>query len=343
MKTRIIDASDKDGLDQAAQLIKAGDLVVFPTETVYGLGADAFNVEAVKKIFIAKGRPGDNPLIIHLAKSEDIYDLAADLPQKARQLMDAFWPGPLTMVLKKAPCVPDEVTSGLDTVALRVPDHPIAKAFIERAGCPIAAPSANRSGRPSPTETKHVLEDLDGRVAAIITASDAEIGLESTVIDMTCEPPVVLRPGDVTLAELRRVLGQVDLSPATMEETTIEKAISPGMKYSHYSPQGQLIVVKGSPAEIKDKIRRALRQAKKSPMKYGVLSRDETMANYQEGIIISLGSQDNPREMAKNLYSRLRTFDELGVEVIYAEDIPMDNTTLALINRLYKAAAYTFL
>ncbi len=343
MKTKIIDGADKEGLKEAADLIKAGEIVVFPTETVYGLGADAFNDEAIKKIFIAKGRPADNPLIIHLAKSDDLYDLVAEVPDKARQLMDTFWPGPLTMVLKKSQVVSDEVTSGLDTVAIRLPDHPIAKAFIERAGCPIAAPSANRSGRPSPTETKHVLDDLDGRVAAIITSSDAEIGLESTVIDMTCDPPVVLRPGDVTLSELQRVLGDVLLSPSTINEVKVEKAVSPGMKYSHYSPKGQLIVVKGSREEIKEKIRRALRQAKKNPMKYGVLSRDETMSDYQEGIIISLGSQENPKEMAKNLYSRLRTFDELGVEVIYAEDIPMDNRTLALINRLYKAAGYTFL
>lgn len=343
MKTKIIDSLNTDGLKEAARLIQEGEIVVFPTETVYGLGADAFNADAVKKIFVAKGRPEDNPLIIHLARVEDIVDLVSEVPTKARQLMDAFWPGPLTIVLKKSSKVPDEVTSGLDTVALRIPDHPVAKAFIELSGGPIAAPSANQSGRPSPTETKHVLEDLDGRVAAIITASDAEIGLESTVIDLTCEPPVILRPGDVTVSELEGVLGKVLITPGVIDDVKVEQAASPGMKYNHYSPKGQLIVVKGNKEEIKNKINHALGQSKKNPMKVGILSRDETMANYQEGITISLGSQENPREMAKNLYSRLRTFDELGVEVIYAEDVPMDNRTLALINRLYKAAGYTFL
>lgn len=348
MKSKIItieninDAALSD-LETAAAFIKAGGTVVFPTETVYGLGGDAFNPLAIKKIFEAKGRPDDNPLIVHIASLDAVGSLVAAIPEKAERLMKAFWPGPLTIVMEKAVTIPAVVTGGLNTVGVRFPDHPIAQAFIKMAGCPIAAPSANRSGRPSPTQGKHVLEDLDGRVDAIILSSDTELGLESTVIDMTVEPPMVLRPGDVTLAELREVLGQVAVSTNVTQNVMPEKIASPGMKYTHYSPKGDLVVVKGTSEEICEKITRALSHYKGNPMTIGVLASDETMGCYREGLIISLGSRNDPREMSKNLFSRLRTFDELGVEKIYAEDIPLDNETLALINRLYKAAGYIFI
>lgn len=348
MKTKIVNIEVLDeaalkNLAAVAELIKNGETVVFPTETVYGLGADALNPQAIKKIFTAKGRPDDNPLIVHIAELEEAKSLVADIPPKAEILMKVFWPGPLTIIMKKAATIPTEVTGGLNTVGVRLPDHPIARAFIRMAGGPIAAPSANRSGRPSPTQGKHVLEDLEGRVAGIILSSDTELGLESTVIDMTVEPPVVLRPGDVTLAELREVLGRVEVSANVTQNVVPEKVASPGMKYTHYSPQGELVVVKGTPEEICEKITKVVSNYKGKPMTIGVLTSDETMACYREGLIISLGSRTDPKEMAKNLFSRLRTFDELGVEKIYAEDIPLNNDTLALINRLYKAAGYAFI
>lgn len=353
MKTKIINIETLDDaalkkLEEIALLIRAGETVVFPTETVYGLGADALNPQAIKRIFEAKGRPDDNPLIVHIAGLDEVKPLVANIPEKAKILMQTFWPGPLTLIMEKAAMIPLEATGGLNTVGVRFPDHPIAQAFIKMAGCPIAAPSANRSGRPSPTQGKHVLEDLDGRVAGIILSSDTELGLESTVIDMTVDPPVVLRPGDVTVAELREVLGAVEVSANVTRNIVPEKVSSPGMKYTHYSPKGELVVVKGTPEEIREKITKTLshhkgKPNKGKPMTIGVLASDETMGFYREGFIISLGSRNDPKEMSKNLFSRLRTFDELGVEKIYAEDIPLNNETLALINRLYKAAGYVFI
>ena len=348
MKTKIvkIETLDEAALKKLADLallIRTGETVVFPTETVYGLGADALNPQAIKKIFAAKGRPDDNPLIVHIASLDEVAPLVANIPEKAEMLMRTFWPGPLTLIMEKAAMIPTEATGGLNTVGVRFPDHPIAQAFIKMAGCPIAAPSANRSGRPSPTQGKHVLEDLDGRVAGMILSSDTELGLESTVIDMTVEPPVVLRPGDITVAELREVLGAVAVSANVTQNIVPEKVSSPGMKYTHYSPKGELVIVKGTPKEISEKITKVLTHYKGKPMTIGVLASDETMGFYREGFIISLGSRNDPKEMSKNLFSRLRTFDELGVEKIYAEDIPLNNETLALINRLYKAAGYAFI
>lgn len=348
MKTQIFDIQNLDAkglklLEIPAALIRKGENVVFPTETVYGLGANALNPEAVKKIFVAKGRPEDNPLIIHVSELSQVDPLVARIPSKAKKLMDAFWPGPLTIIMEKSTIVPEVVTAGLNTVAVRFPSNDIARAFIKLAGCPVAAPSANLSGRPSPTEGKHVLEDLEGRVAAIILSSDGELGLESTVIDMTLDPPVVLRPGDVTVAELQEVLGEVLVAASVTKSTTTDKAKSPGMKYTHYFPKGELVVVKGNQEQICEKITQAVSHYHGTPMTIGILASDETMESYHTGVIISLGSRDDPKEMAKNLFSRLRTFDELGVEKIYAEDIPLNNETLALLNRLYKAAGYTFI
>lgn len=348
MKTIIINIQKLDAeglklLEVPAALIRKGGTVVFPTETVYGLGANALDPEAVKKIFIAKGRPEDNPLIVHISEISEVDALVTNIPVKAKKLMDAFWPGPLTLIMEKSEIIPEVVSPGLKTVAVRFPSHEIARAFIKMAGCPLVAPSANLSGRPSPTEGKHVLEDLDGRVAAIILSSDGELGLESTVIDMTVDPPMLLRPGDVTLAELREVLGEVLVSSNVTKNILPDKVRSPGMKYSHYSPKGEMVVVKGKPREICEKIKHAVSHSHGKPMTIGILATDETMESYKEGFIISLGSRNDPREMAKNLFSRLRTFDELGVEKIYAEDIPLNNETLALCNRLYKAAGYTFI
>lgn len=328
-------------LSKAGALLSAGETVVFPTETVYGLGANALDEGAVQKIFEAKGRPADNPLIVHIAEKEALDGLVSSVSKKAKKLMEAFWPGPLTLIMKKSNAVSKTVTAGLDTVAVRFPSHPVAQGLIKAAGVPIAAPSANISGRPSPTTGSHVIEDMMGRVAAIIVADETEVGLESTVVDTTTEPPTVLRPGGVTVAELETVIGRVAVSPNAIENVIPEQAKSPGMKYTHYSPKGDLVIVKGSDAEKVEKINRHIK--KHEEMKVGILATDETMANYKSGLIISLGSRNSPEEMCHNLFARLRTFDDLGCEKIYAEDIEVSNETLALANRLYKAGGYQFI
>ncbi|MEG0377134.1 MAG: L-threonylcarbamoyladenylate synthase, partial [Eubacterium sp.] len=295
----------------------------------------------VQKIFKAKGRPSDNPLIVHIADLKDVSLLVKEVPEKAEKLMKAFWPGPLTLIMKKKETVPDDVTAGLDTVAVRFPSDLIAQGIIRSAGVPVAAPSANISGRPSPTKSEHVIEDMMGRVAAIIVSQDTEVGLESTVVDMTTEPPTMLRPGGITVSELEAVIGEVTISKNITENIIPDKVMSPGMKYTHYSPKGDLIIVKGTDAEKVEKINRHIKKSEE--MRIGILATDETMGNYKSGIIISLGSRNNPEEMSHNLFARLRTFDDMGIEQIYAEDIEMSNETLALINRLYKAGGFRFI
>ena len=346
MKTEIFKAdSPLEGIlnvSRAGELLAEGKTVVFPTETVYGLGANALDETAVKKIFEAKGRPADNPLIVHIGHLEDLDGLVAEVPPKAKLLMDKFWPGPLTMIMKKTDAVPKVVTAGLDTVAVRFPSDPIASALIRSAHVPVAAPSANISGRPSPTKAEHVIEDMMGRVSAIITVENlTDVGLESTVVDMTTEPPTMLRPGGITVSEIEAEIGKIEVSPNVIENVIPEKAKSPGMKYTHYSPKGDLVIVKGSDAEKAEKINKQLRR--NEAMHVGILATDETMDNYHSGLIISLGSRSDPEEMSRNLFDRLRNFDELGVEKIYAEDIEVGNATLALVNRLYKAGGYHFI
>ncbi|MEF9918207.1 MAG: L-threonylcarbamoyladenylate synthase [Eubacterium sp.] len=345
MKTQIyeMDSPLKSvfNLSKAGELLMAGETVVFPTETVYGLGANAFDEAAVQKIFDAKGRPADNPLIVHIADERDVKKLVKVIPVKAKKLMDAFWPGPLTLIMKKKDSISDLVTAGLDSVAVRFPSNAIAQGLIKSAGVPIAAPSANISGRPSPTKGEHVIEDMMGRVAAIIISKDTEVGLESTVVDMTSEPPTLLRPGAITLTELRKTIGEVRVSPNITQNIIPDKAMSPGMKYTHYSPKGDLVIVKGTDAEKVEKINRLIK--KNAVMKVGILATDETMGHYKTGIIISLGSRNDPEEMSRNLFARLRTFDDLGIEKIYAEDLEVNNETLALMNRLYKAGGYHFI
>ncbi len=346
MKTEIFNAdSPLEGIfhiARAGEMIAEGKTVVFPTETVYGLGANALDAEAVQKIFEAKGRPSDNPLIVHIGSTSDLENLVQEVPRKAEQLMEAFWPGPLTMIMKKTDQVPEAVTAGLDTVAIRFPSDPIASALIRAAHVPVAAPSANISGRPSPTKPEHVIEDMMGRVSAIITGGEGtKVGLESTVMDMTTEPPTMLRPGGVTVEAIEAVIGKIDVSPNVIENVIPEKAKSPGMKYTHYSPKGDLVIVKGNDEEKVEKINKNIK--KHEEMRVGILATDETMDHYHSGLIISLGSRKDPEEMSRNLFDRLRSFDELGVEKIYAEDIEVNNETLALVNRLYKAGGYHFI
>ncbi|WP_352407555.1 L-threonylcarbamoyladenylate synthase [Acetoanaerobium noterae] len=329
---------DKEFLDEqlhkVANLLKAGKTVVFPTETVYGLGANALDPEAAKKIYEAKGRPSDNPLIVHISKKEDVDFLAGNISQDAKLLMEAFWPGPLTLILDKSDNVPIETTGGLMTVAIRMPSNPIARKLIDLAGVPIAAPSANISGRPSITSSKYLVEELCERVDAIIISEDSEIGLESTVIDMTASTPVILRPGKIGKTEIEKILNkEIELDPSLKDENTAPK--SPGMKYKHYSPNATVIVVTGSLDEMKQKINQKLSLDKNKSDKVKVVCLEDRVSVY-DGYGISWGK--NSLEAAKNLFKILRLMDEQNVEVVYFEALNSDEISEAVMNRLIKAA-----
>ncbi len=329
---------DKEFLDEqlhkVANLLKAGKTVVFPTETVYGLGANALDPEAAKKIYEAKGRPSDNPLIVHISKKEDVDFLAGNISQDAKLLMEAFWPGPLTLILDKSDNVPIETTGGLMTVAIRMPSNPIARKLIDLAGVPIAAPSANISGRPSITSSKYLVEELCERVDAIIISEDSEIGLESTVIDMTASTPVILRPGKIGKTEIEKILNkEIELDPSLKDENAAPK--SPGMKYKHYSPNATVIVVTGSLDEMKLKINQKLSLDKNISDKVKVVCLEDRVSVY-DGYGISWGK--NSQEAAKNLFKILRLMDEQNIEVVYFEALNSDEISEAVMNRLIKAA-----
>ncbi len=328
METRIF---QKDNLNEAAELIKKGQLVAFPTETVYGLGADALNKEAVRKVFLAKGRPADNPLIVHVKEALDVEEIAY-VNQEFHLLAKHFWPGPLTMVLPKKKVVPDVTSGGLDTVAIRCPQNEIALELISLADTPIAAPSANRSGRPSPTEANHVLQDMQGIIAGIVDGGHTGIGLESTVLDLSAKLPEILRPGGVTIEMLREVLPNVRqaiINPG-------KKIKSPGLKYRHYAPQAPLFMVVGEP---KAQFKEILKQIKtKNPDKVGVLATSEFFDLYPVVHKILLGSRQNLEEIAANLYGSLRYFDSTEVEVIFAETISGGGLAVAINDRLKRAS-----
>ena len=329
---------DKEFLDEqlhkVANLLKAGKTVVFPTETVYGLGANALDPEAAKKIYEAKGRPSDNPLIVHISKKEDVDFLAGNISQDANLLMEAFWPGPLTLILDKSDNVPIETTGGLMTVAIRMPSNPIARKLIDLAGVPIAAPSANISGRPSITSSKYLVEELCERVDAIIISEDSEIGLESTVIDMTASTPVILRPGKIGKTEIEKILNkEIELDPSLKDENAAPK--SPGMKYKHYSPNATVIVFTGSFDEMKQKINQKLSLDKNKSDTVKVVCLEDRVSLY-DGYGISWGK--NSQEAAKNLFKILRLMDEQNIEVVYFEALNSDEISEAVMNRLIKAA-----
>ena len=329
---------DKEFLDEqlhkVADMLKTGKTVVFPTETVYGLGANALDPEAAKKIYEAKGRPSDNPLIVHISKKEDVDFLAGNISQDSKLLMEAFWPGPLTLILDKSDNVPIETTGGLMTVAIRMPSNPIARKLIDLAGVPIAAPSANISGRPSITSSKYLVEELCERVDAIIISEDSEIGLESTVIDMTASTPVILRPGKIGKTEIEKILNkEIELDPSLKDENAAPK--SPGMKYKHYSPNATVIVVTGSLDEMKQKINQKLSLDKNISDKVKVVCLEDRVSLY-DGYGISWGK--NSQEAAKNLFKILRLMDEQNVEVVYFEALNSDEISEAVMNRLIKAA-----
>ncbi len=330
---------EQDAMQEAGRILKAGGLVAFPTETVYGLGADALNPVAVAKIFKAKGRPADNPLIVHISEIDQVYDLTGDLPAPARRVMEAFWPGPLTVVLPKKQTVPDRVTAGLSTVAVRMPDHPVALELIKSAGVPVAAPSANSSGRPSPTTARHVLNDLAGKIDLVLDGGACRVGLESTVLDLTAEPPVILRPGSITREDLEGILGRVEIDPAAAQRDAAGALKSPGLKYKHYSPKAELIVVTGDDyAKIFAEAAELVFKYRSLNKKVGVLASAETARGYCADAVFPAGSRARLETVAQNLFSGLRFLDEENVDLIVAEGYPESGIGAAIMNRLKKAA-----
>lgn len=328
MDTRIFGTSEKD-IQQAAEIIRQGGLVAFPTETVYGLGADALNPEAVGKVYVAKGRPSDNPMIVHISSKDDLSRLTFEITDDMKKLADIFWPGPLTMVVPARPVVPRITTGGLDTVAVRMPSDPVAAALITLSETPIAAPSANLSGKPSPTLARHVIDDLDGRIEAVVSGGDCRVGIESTVVDMTSDVPVILRPGIITKEQLSKALGktvEIDLAlkiKPQMADGKI-KPKSPGMKYKHYAPKAEMIVYKG------DREKAALAMAEEK------LRRTE----HGQKVEIIMYDDSEPEKAAKEFFAKLRACDKAGVDVILAAALKEDGVGFAVMNRMFKSAGY---
>jgi len=326
----------------AAEIIRRGGLVAFPTETVYGLGADALNPEAVARIYAAKKRPPDNPIIVHVASEEEVYKLSENVPESASVLMNSFWPGPLTLVLKASKIVPKTTTGGLDTVAIRMPSLEIALALIRESAVPIAAPSANLAGRPSPTTAEHVKQDLAGKIDLILDAGPTKVGVESTVLDLTTDPPQILRPGGVTYEQLKRVLDRVELEPSVVADRQIRlvKARSPGMKHKHYAPNAEIVIVEGKLNAIARKVQELADYYTKMKKKVGILATDETESRYRADVVKSLGDRKDLATTARNLFKRLREFDEENVDVIIAEGVTPKGLGLAVMNRLRKASGF---
>ena len=331
---------EEAGLRLAGEVIKGGGLVAFPTETVYGLGGDALNPESARKIYAAKGRPSDNPLIIHICRFEDMRGIVREVPREAEIIADVFWPGPITMILPKAENVPYETTGGLDTVAVRFPSHPVARKLIAYGGGYIAAPSANISGRPSPTAARHVTEDMNGRIEMILDAGDAGIGLESTILDLTSRKPVILRPGFVTREMLDRVLGKVDTDAAIVSPDSGQAPKAPGMKYRHYAPSAELVVVDGEMDVVVDEINRLSREKEDAGCSVGIIATEETVGRYRTGDIKCVGTRADESTVASHLYGILREFDRDGVEYIYSEAFAAEGIGSAVMNRLLKAAGH---
>lgn len=331
-------------LQEAAQLLKKGEAVAFPTETVYGLGANALSSTAVEKIFQAKGRPSDNPLIVHIANQEELQRLTTRIPAKAQQLMDAFWPGPLTLILPKGEGIAPEVTAGLDSVGVRMPDHPVALALLREAGVPIAAPSANRSGRPSPTTADHVEEDLQGKISGIVDGGATGVGVESTVLDVTQDPPMILRPGGLTKEAIEQVIGPIEVD-AHLTLPQDQQPRSPGMKYQHYAPKGEMWIVESEHVEEQVRIiHKWIGQAHKNQRKVGVLATEETKALYPEADYVAVcGSREDLTSVARNLYDSLRSFDHKEVDFILSESFSVSGVGSAVMNRLGKAAGHRIL
>ncbi len=338
MKTIIQNAEDPAAIKAAGDIMKRGGLVAFPTETVYGLGANALDKEAAKKIYAAKGRPSDNPLIIHISDRDKLKEITENVPETAGVLMDAFWPGPLTMIFKKSERVPYETTGGLDTVAVRMPENKAARALIDAAGGFVAAPSANTSGRPSPTTAGHVAEDLSGAIDMILDGGPVTIGVESTILDMTVSPPMILRPGAVTEEMLKEQIGEVTEDPTLASGREAARPKAPGMKYRHYAPKAPLTLVEGDEDAVVRTINVEAEEASARGETIGIICTEETYERYPKGDVKSIGTRADEETIAQNLYRVLREFDEDGVDEIFSEFFEGGGMALAIRNRLLKAA-----
>ena len=344
-KVAIIKDINKDikFIEEAGAIIRDGGIVAFPTETVYGLGANALDEEAVKKIFIAKGRPQDNPLIVHVC-SKNISELVKEVPEVAQRMIDKFWPGPLTIILEKNDIIPNMTSANLNTVGIRMPSSEIALKLIELSKRPIAAPSANISGRPSPTEVERCIEDLNGKVDYIIGGESSDIGVESTIIDCTVNPPLVLRPGGITLEMLKEIDSNIEIDSALKSKPTENfKPKAPGMKYRHYAPKAHLKIIKGKNEKTIEIINEIVENYIEKGNDVAILTTNENLNKFNNGKVISLGSENNLNEIAKNLFETLRKCDDLGVQHILCQGFEEKGVGLAIMNRLNKAAGYDIL
>ncbi|WP_072524298.1 L-threonylcarbamoyladenylate synthase [Clostridium sp. Marseille-P3244] len=341
-KIRKIDKNqiDEEIIREAGALLKEGKLVAFPTETVYGLGADALQEEAARKTYEAKGRPSDNPLIVHIADYEDLRKIAVHIPAETAILAAHFWPGPLTMIFEKSDAVPYGTTGGLDTVAVRMPEDPVAQALIRAAGGFVSAPSANISGRPSPTTADHVREDLGGKIDMILDGGEVDIGLESTILDMTVTPPMILRPGAITAEMFEEVIGPVSVDETLLGDESDKAPKAPGMKYRHYAPRAKLIIIEGDLRKEILAIRQLSYEAHREGRTVGIIATGETLPFYNYGIVKNIGTRENEKTIARNLYKVLREFDGEDVETIYSESFAVQGMGKAIMNRLEKAAGH---
>lgn len=337
---------DEQSLKKPAKILREGGLVAFPTETVYGLGANALSEEAAGKIYAAKGRPSDNPLIVHIADFEALPLLVSSIPEAGKKLMEAFWPGPLTLIFPKSSQVPGATTGGLDTVAVRMPADETARALIRLCGVPVAAPSANTSGRPSPTTADHVWQDMNGKIEMVVDGGPVGIGVESTIIDVSGEESMILRPGAITQEMAIGVLGQeIRLDPAILEGPVKAdlRPKAPGMKYKHYAPKGDLTLVEGEEKAVASLINRLVKEKLSEGFTAGIICTDETMGEYPAGMVKSIGLRKKEETVAHNLYAVLREFDDQGVDYIYSESFSKEHLGQAIMNRLTKAAGYHIL
>lgn len=348
METKLVKVDtenpEKSVLTEAAEILKNGGLVAFPTETVYGLGANGLDEKACKRIYEAKGRPSDNPLILTIGDLDGLYKIVGKVTENAKKIIDAFWPGPITLVLPKADCVPETVTGGLDTVAVRYPSNKIARELIKIAGIPVAAPSANSSGKPSPTRASHVEFDLNGKIEMIIDGGAADWGLESTILDVSEDKPVLLRPGAVTQGMIEDVVGEIDVDPAVYSKpdgNIVPKA--PGMKYKHYSPSAKVILVSGSMENVISTINEKIGADEKNGLRVGVMATTQTKDRYIGGEVLVVGDRTKPETIGANLFKILRKFDFIGVDIVYSEVFDEDGEGAAIMNRLNKAAGFNYI
>lgn len=329
---------DIDIIREMAEKIRNGETVIFPTETVYGLGANAMDEDAAKKIYLAKGRPSDNPLIVHISDIEEVDKIALEVGEKAKKAMENFWPGPLTIILKKKEIVPNVTSGGLSTVAIRMPSNKIANALIRESKTQIAAPSANISGRPSPTKAEHVVKEMSGRVSGIIMGGDCDFGLESTVVDFSDDKPMILRPGSITKEMLEEVLGEVSIDPSLSKKEDNIKAKAPGMKYKHYSPNAQVYIVKGEENNVITKMNELSRKNHAENKKTGIMCMSKDVDKFECDYVVDLGKDYN--EVAANLFDALIKMDEAKMDIVYSVCFESCGVGQAIMNRLLKSAAY---